>query len=162
MAEFGDGGFNAEAPENNPSVIPAGEYEAMLIKSAKTATKAGDGHYLKLEFQIVSGEFQNTHLFENLNVWLAETDEKKKKAVQIAKGNLSELCRAVGVLNPQRSEELHNKPLRIKVKVDEGNAQFGKQNRVTGFKPRNFTATPETATTTPSPAPAVPAGANPW
>jgi predicted RNA-binding protein YlxR (DUF448 family) len=142
MADFGAGGFNAQAPENNEGnqVIPAGEYDAVIVKSERKATKDGRGAYLSLDFQIVSGEFQNKHVFENLNIWLEESDEKKKTAVRIAKANLSELCRAVNVLNPKDSAELHNKPLRIRVVVDEGNAQYGKQNRIKGFKPRGFAA----------------------
>jgi hypothetical protein len=163
MADFGDGGFDSQAPENNDAnVIPGGEYDAVIVKSEKTATKDGKGHYLKLDFQIVSGECQNKHVFENLNIWLPETDDKKKTAVKIAKANLSEICRAVGVLNPKDSAELHGKPLRIKVIVDEGNAQFGKQNRIKGFKPRGFaapTAAPELAAAAPV---AAGATANPW
>lgn len=164
MAEFGNGGFNAEAPENNVSnIIPAGEYEAVIVKSEKTDCKPPKvGAYLKLDFQIVSGEQQNKHVFQNLNLWLPETSDKSKLAVQISKGHLSAICRAVGVLNPQRSEELHNKPLRIKVSVKEATGEYGPQNTITSFKPRGFSApAPEMAASAPVAAGAA-ASANPW
>lgn len=162
MAEFGDGGFNAEAPENNISnVIPAGEYEVVIVKSQKVDVKPPKvGAYLKLEFQIVNGEQQNKHVFHNLNIWLPETTENNKTAVQISKGHLSAICRAVGVLNPKDSAELHNKPLRIKVGVREAKGEYGPQNTITSFKPRGFAApaaAPEAA-----PVPVATGSANPW
>lgn len=164
MATFGDSGFDAQAPENNDAgnVIPAGEYCAVIVKSEKVSCKEpGAGEYLKLDFQIVEGEQQNKHVFENLNVWLAETTDKKKTAVKIAKANLSAICRAVGVLNPKDSSELHGKPLRIKVVVDEGNAQFGKQNRIKDYKPRGFAA-PQAAPPQQPVGAGVSSSANPW
>lgn len=161
MADFGSEGFNAEAPENNQSnVIPEGEYDAVIVKSEKTDCKPPKvGAYLKLDFQIVSGEHQNKHVFQNLNLWLPENSDNNKTAVQISKGQLSAICRAVGVLNPKKSEELHNKPLRIKVGVRPAKGEYGPQNTITGFKPRGFAAP------APSPAPVAAtasSSANPW
>jgi hypothetical protein len=136
MAEFGDSGFDATAKENQKvsNCLPAGEYPAVLVASEKKQTKDGSGHYLKMDFQITSGEFQNQHIFSNCNLWLALTDDKKRTAVQIAKGQLSELCRAVGVLNPKDSKELHGIPLMIKLNAKE-NGEYGMQNNITKFSP---------------------------
>ena len=134
MAELGEGGFDAEAPENQRtnSVVPAGEYPAIMIESEKKATNARDGHYLKTRFQIVSGEFQNRHIFKNFNLWLPA---HKEQALQIARGEFSEFCRSVGVANPKDSSELHDKPCMIKVKIRvDKSGQYDDQNDISGFK----------------------------
>lgn len=131
MADLG--GFDASKVDPNAGfpVLPAGDYDVVLVKSDKKATKDGNGAYLNLEFQILSGPHQNQRLFEMLNLW-----NKSEKAVQIARGTLSEICRAVGVLTPKDSSELHGKPLRAKVVITKSD-QYGDQNKIKSYKPRN-------------------------
>lgn len=131
---FGDSGFDATAPENQrtSSVVPAGEYPAIMIESERKPTNAGDGHYLKTRWQIVKGEFQNRQIFKNFNLWLPAS---KDKALQIARGEFSEFCRAVGVANPRDSSELHDKVCMIKVKVRvDKSGQYDDQNDIAGWK----------------------------
>lgn len=130
---FGDSGFDALAKENQRtnSVVPAGEYPMILVDSEKKATSKGDGSMLKCKFQIVSGEFQNRVVFKNFNLWLPS-----EQAVQIARGEFSELCRSVGVATPRDSSELHNKPVMGKVKIrKDKSGQYDDQNDIGGFKP---------------------------
>jgi len=147
---FGDSGFDATAPENQRvnSVVPAGEYPAILIESERRATNAGDGSYLKCRFQIVSGEFQNRIVFKNFNLWLPR---EKEQALKIARGEFSEFCRAVGIASPKDSSELHNKPCMIKVKVRIDKAgQYDDQNDISGFRPIGKQAAASSSTGVPS------------
>jgi hypothetical protein len=91
--------------------IPAGKYPAVIIKSETKSTKAGTGSYLQLTFQIVDGQFKGRQLCARLNL-----DNPNAQAVQIARAELSAICRAVGVSRPNDSVELHNLPLVIHVK----------------------------------------------
>lgn len=136
MADFGNDGFDSTAKENQKvnNALPAGEYHAVLVASEKKTTKDGSGAYLDCQFQIASGEFQNRRVMQKFNLWLALTDDKKRMAVQIAKGQLSELCRAVGVLNPKDSTELHGIPMMIKLNCKE-NGEYGMQNNITKISP---------------------------
>jgi hypothetical protein len=140
MVSLGESGFDANAKENQrvSSVIPAGEYVAMMVESERKPTNAGDGHYLKTKWQIVKGEFQNRIVFKNFNLWLPP---QKEQALQIARGEFSEFCRAVGVPNPRDSAELHNKPcvIKVKVRVDK-TGQYDDQNDIAGFKPTGTNA----------------------
>lgn len=130
MADLG--GFNAESPENNTAnVIPAGEYEAIIVSSEKKDTKKG-GQYLNIEFQVTKGPQQNRKHFEKLNIW-----NSNEQAVAIAKGTLSKICRAVGVLKPVDSSELHNKPMIIKLAVRDS-GEYGMQNSLKDVKARAF------------------------
>lgn len=126
-------GFDASKVEPNDfGTIPPGDYEACICNSEMKATKDGLGEYLNLEIQIVSGQYQNRKLFEKLNL-----RNKNETAVQIAKGTLSAICRAVGVLTPNDSAELHNKPFRITVGVRKNDYKGEMENHVKGFKPRS-------------------------
>ncbi|MBS0207536.1 MAG: DUF669 domain-containing protein [Planctomycetes bacterium] len=174
MGNFDDvGGFDANQHEPNQSfdVMPAGVYDAIICGSEMKATNDGRGKYLKLELQILNGTFQNRKLFDNLN--LLNAGAKKVETERIAKGTLSSICRAVNVLTPRDSSELHNKPLRIKVVVTKDDPQYGKQNRIKSYMPRGGNSGPATTAATPGnaptdgptqtqPAPAGNSGQRPW
>lgn len=125
-------GFDATKVEpNDYGTIPPGDYEACIVNSEMKATKDGTGQYLNLEIQIVGGQYQNRKLFEKLNL-----QNKNETAVQIAKGTLSAICRAVGVLTPNDSSDLHNKTFRITVGTRKREDNGEMENRIKSFKPR--------------------------
>ena len=105
--------FNAEAVE--PSVpfeaIPAGKYTAIITDSDLKETRSGNGRYLQLEFEITEGEYAGRKLWSRLNI-----ENPNPEAVKYARADLAAICRAVGVLHPGDSVELHNLPLRITVR----------------------------------------------
>ena len=117
--------FNATKvePMNDFSPIPTGEYTAVITASDMKDTKSGSGKYLQLTYQIVDGEYKNRLIFENIN--LINSNEV---AVQIAQKTLSSICHAVGVLHPKDSNELHDKPLMIKVGIRPASGEYGEQN----------------------------------
>ena len=124
-------GFDASKVE--PSVafepLPAGDYPVMIIDSKDKPTKRGDGKYLELKLQVASGKYQNRQIFDRLNL-----DNPNDEAVKIARATLSAICRAVNVLTPNDSSELHNRKLlaTVKVKPDQnGNPR----NEISGYKP---------------------------
>lgn len=127
-------GFDARTVEPRAAYqpLPPGEYEACIVASEMMATKDGNGSYLKLTFQIVNGEFKNRTLTELLNLKNAN-----KTTVQIAEGTLSAICRAVGVMTPADSSELHNKTMRITVAVKKRGENDELRNEIKGYKPRS-------------------------
>ena len=161
MADLG--GFNAnEVEPNQPfEVIPAGDYKCVLVASEIKATNDGEGKFLKMELQICAGEFINRKLFDRLNLW-----NKSEKAVAIARGTLSAICRAVNVLTPKDSSELHNKPLLVRVAVTENEyqGQKRKQNEVKGYKPIGAAPAPQPSAPPVDAQQPIAAGANtrPW
>lgn len=145
------GSFDAEKVEPNSGFdpMPAGDYEAIIVSSELKETKSQPpGKYLKLELQILSGQFQNRKVWDQLN--LVNHGANKEKTEQIAKGTLSAICRAVNVLTPKNSSELHNKPLRITLKIED-DPQYGKKNVVKGYKPRQAGPTTNSLITTQNP-----------
>ena len=125
--------LNFDANEVEPNVgrdfepIPKGDYIATIMASEMTPTKAGTGEYLKLEFAILEGEHRNRRLWANLNL-----DNPSEKAVAIARGELSAICRAVNVFKPSDSFELHGIPLGITVKHEKYRDKT--QERISGYK----------------------------
>lgn len=116
---------NFDANNVDPSValdpIPAGKYIAVITETEMKPTKAGGGKYLQLTFQIIDGEYKGRLVWARLNL-----ENKSEMTVKIARGELSAICRAVGVMAPKDSIELHNIPLEINVglKKRDDNGEF--------------------------------------
>jgi len=127
-------GFDARNVEPNAAfeVIAPGDYEAVIVASEMKTTKNGSGAYLELQLKIISGKYQNRTIKDRLNL-----HNQSAQTVQIAQGTLSAICRAVGVLTPADSSELHMKPLRITVAVKKRSDTNEMQAEIKGYKPRS-------------------------
>jgi hypothetical protein len=108
--------------------IPAGTYPAVIIESTIKPTKAGTGSYLELTFRITDGKYKDRLLWSRLNL-----QNPSDAAVRRARAELSAICRAVGVMVPADSVELHDRPLVIHVRCRrwEDTGEF--VNDVVGF-----------------------------
>ena len=126
-------GFDANEVEPNAPLeaIPAGKYMAAITESEMKATKTGNGSYLQLTFTIVEGEHKGRILWARLNL-----NNPNATAVKIARGELSAVCRAVGVMRPKDSVELHNIPLVITVKVKKRQDTGELTNEIKGYEPK--------------------------
>lgn len=123
-------GFNANdyEPLGDFEAIPAGNYSAMATDSETKKTKAGTGSYLQLVWEIIDGPHAGRKLWSRLNL-----DNPNSKAVEIAKRELSSICRAIGVFNPGDSQELHNIPVVLKVGVEKRKDTGEMTNRIKGY-----------------------------
>lgn len=123
-------GFNANNVEPTTVLdpLPAGKYLAAITASEMKATKKGDGNFLELEFTILEGEFKGRKVWDRLCI-----NHPKDITQKIARGNLSAICRAVGVMQPRDSVELHNLPLVIAVKCKRRDDTGDFTNEVKGF-----------------------------
>lgn len=126
-------GFDANQiePTTTFEPIPAGKYTAVITASEMKPNKAGTGQYLELTFTIIEGEHQNRQLWARLNL-----EHPSEQAVKISRGQLSAICRAVGVLQPRDSVELHNLPLMITVKCKRREDTGDITNEITNFTKR--------------------------
>ncbi|GIK54155.1 MAG: hypothetical protein BroJett014_31280 [Planctomycetota bacterium] len=105
-------GFNANEVDPNVAFepLPPGEYLAVVVASEMKPTKNGAGEYLQLELEVIDGPHKGRKVWDRLML-----KHSNSQTVAIAKGTLSALCRAVGVLVPRDSSELHNLPVVVKV-----------------------------------------------
>jgi len=92
------------------------------------ATKKGDGSFLELEFTVLEGEYRGRKVWDRLCI-----NHPKDITQKIARGNLSAICRAVGVMQPRDSVELHNLPLVIVVKCKRRDDSCDIDNVIKGF-----------------------------
>ena len=127
--------LNFNANEVDPSVsfepVPAGKYVAAITNSEMKATKEGTGSYLELVFTIIEGSHKDRNLWARLNL-----NNANQTAVQIARAELSAICRAVGVMQPRDSFELHNLPLLITVKTKAREDTGELTNEIKGYAKR--------------------------
>jgi hypothetical protein len=125
--------FTFNAAEVEPSapagVIPAGTYLAQVTESDLKMLKSGNGDGLSLTFSILDGEFKNRKVWTNLNV-----RHTNPEAQRIGQQQLSTLCHALGVLNMTDTAQLHNRPVKIRVKIRK-DEQYGDKNEVAGYEP---------------------------
>lgn len=153
--------FNAEGVDTTSQfdAIPAGDYEAMVTASQEKTTKDGGGSYLELTLEIQGGQFQGRRLWDRLNL-----QNRNPKAVEIAQKQLAQLCHATGVLQLNDSEQLHNRPVIVKVSAKHDDYAGEIRNEVKGYKSKAANASqggfqaPRAA----APAAAPKAGALPW
>lgn len=130
-------GFNAHEvePTTEFDPLPAGKYLTVITDSEYKPTKSGSGHYLQLAFQVIEGPYKGRFIWSRLNL-----DNANATAVQIARAELSALCRAVGVMTPRDSVELHNLPLVITVKCKKRDDTDEITNEIKGYAKKEAAA----------------------
>lgn len=144
--------LNFNAAQYEPSTgamdpIPAGWYNAAVDESELKPTKTPGGAYLQLRFTVLDGKHANRKLYVRLNIRNANP-----VAQEIAYKDLSAICHAVGIMNLGASEQLHNIPMKVRVKVRPATGDYEASNEITTFKNINEqvemadASTPATAT----------------
>jgi hypothetical protein len=133
--------------EDGFSPIPPGIYLAVISNSEIKQTKAGDGEYIKLEFKVVGGDYNGRMIWTNLHRKNPSVD-----AVEIGQKNLAKICRAVGKPAIENTCQLHDIPLKIKVKIERAKGDYPPQNKIVSYASENDGALPEMQ------APVLPAG----
>lgn len=148
-------GFNAadHEPHSGFDPIPSGKYLCAITGSEMKMTKHGDARYLELELQVLDGPFRNRRLWDRLNI-----ENPSERAQSIALGTLSAICRAVGVMAPRDSIELHDRPLLVSVGQERRSDSTEHQNVIRSYAPAPGS---DRAPGTGSPSPEAPSGGGP-
>lgn len=126
--------LNFDATQVQPNdgqlgAMPAGWYNVMIDQSEMKPTKGGEGAYLELRMNVLDGACQGRKLFSRLNL-----KNSNPVAQEIAYKDLSAIAHAVGVLQIQDSGQLHNIPLKVKVKVRAASSEYEASNDITAYK----------------------------
>lgn len=134
---------------------PTGWYLAVMEKSEMKPNSSGTGNYLETIFSVIDGVFKDTKIYHLLNL-----DNPNEKAMQIAYGQLSAICHSVNYLVIQNdTSELHNKPLKINVKLVEAEGNYAEKNEIKAFKPTSHETPPSPTKHEPKAAAAAPKAA---
>lgn len=148
---------NAEA-QQDIGPLPTGEYTAVIVDSDMKPTSNNNGHYLELVYQVTDGECAGRKVWVRLNL-----DNPNPKTVEIANRQFAAIREATGVINPDDSVQLHNKPHVIRVEfipsgTVKGNKTYDRDSnevrawkRLDGATPIGTPATAQPAAKTPPP-----------
>lgn len=142
-------GFNpAEVEPSAPiELLPSGDYPIILVE---TDLAKKDSGAVQFEFcvQVTEGQYQNRRVYSQQNY-----TKKDGSPNAIGRGQVSQICRCVGVMNPKDTSELHHKRLVAKVGVEKSDG-YDPKNVVKGFKPYQPTvASPPAASSAPAGSP---------
>ena len=107
-------GFNAQNvdPTFGFDPLPAGPYSVVIEKSEQRVGAASGFQYVALTLAVIDGECKGRKLFVNLNLGHGKANVKARSEAE-----LSAICRAVGVMTPNDTGELENKPFAIDVSL---------------------------------------------
>lgn len=141
MAHLNNFDANKVEPTADFDPIPAGQYVAVITDSQMKPTKNGTGEYLEMTFQVIDGDYKNRLLWARLCL-----NHAKDITAKIARGHLAAICKAVGVLTPRDSAELHNLPLVVKVTLKKRTDTGELTNEIKSFSARETRTTPVAGT----------------
>ncbi len=115
--------------------IPSGWYNCIMIGSEMKPTEKPGGMYLETTNEVIDGAYKGRKVFDRLNL-----QNSNPVAVEIAYKQLSAICHAVGVIQVANSQQLHNRPMQVKVSlraagVNQSNGTaYDANNEVKGYK----------------------------
>ncbi len=132
MAHLNGFDANEVEPNTNFDPIPAGKYLAIIVASEIKPTRNGKGEYLQLELDILDGPHKGRKIWDRLVI-----KHPSEQTVKIARGTLSSICRAVSVMAPRDSAELHNLPLIVSVGLKKRDDTGELTNTVKGYAKRD-------------------------
>jgi len=136
--------------------LPAGWYTCTISQAELKETKAGNGQYIKLRYDITGPSHQGRVVFGNLNIKNANP-----KAEEIGRQQLGEIMRAIGLAKVADTDQLIGGQISIKLDIKQ-DAQYGASNEVRGFKSVSGSVAPS-VTAAPTSAPAATGkAAPPW
>jgi hypothetical protein len=81
---------DAEDLREGFKAVPPGDYQLYMESSERKTNKKETGEYLACVFVVAGGEYENSKIFCNFNLWNTNTE-----AVRIAKAQWRALCEAV-------------------------------------------------------------------
>lgn len=144
------------------SLLPIGDYTAMIVKSSFGPTAAGNGQVAKLELDILEGQHKGRKIFSNLCLKHANPQTEN-----IANAHFQELLLALGKERTNRLSVLHNIPLTVKVTLSQDKKTGKDQNNYSFKKLGGGDASPprQQAQYAPPPqntAPSAPPASRPW
>jgi hypothetical protein len=148
-----------ELPQGNTGnfePLPAGWYTVTITQAELKSTKAGNGQYIKLRYDVTGPTHKGRVVFGNLNI-----KNPNPKAEEIGRIDLGNIMRAIGLAKVTDTDQLIGNSLSIKLDI-KTDPQYGASNEVKGYKSLSGSAAP-VAQMSPSPlASSTAKAAPPW
>ena len=116
MASLGQIYQQADMPESTFTPIPAGWYMASVKESELKDTKAGDGKYINIQWEILGPAHEGRIIFDRINI--QNNGPNKDTVIRIGLQQLGSIMRACGLPKVQNTDELIGVRCEIKVDID--------------------------------------------
>lgn len=130
MADLGTTFKVDELPKSNGyDLIPAGWYRAMIYDAELRNTKSGTGTYINMRFDITDQTCNGKVVFANINI-----KNDNAKAEEIARQQLGDIMRAIGLTQLSSTDQLVGRDLMIKVTIKPETDDFPARNEIKGYK----------------------------
>ena len=106
---------NVEETSGAFSIIPAGNYKAVIVADRLVSNKANTGKILEFKVQLTDGPNAGETIVDRLNL-----SNPSAVAQKIGQGTLKRICSLTGTsFPPNDTTSLYGKPLSVKVDVEE-------------------------------------------
>lgn len=151
-----------ELPQGNGNYepLPPGWYHANITGAELKSTKAGNGQYIAVRYDITGPTHQGRVVFGNLNI-----KNPNPKAEEIGRQQLGEIMRAIGLAKVTDTDQLIGGSLQIKLEIRQQEG-YEPSNDVKGYKATSGSVPTPAAASAPAQAAAAPAAsgkaAPPW
>jgi hypothetical protein len=119
---------SVEVSTNTYEPVPAGWYSVRVNDADLRTTKAGNGQYIAVRYDIVGPSHEGRVVWGNLNI-----KNPSSKAEEIGRQQLAELMVAVGLKKVSDTDQLIGGELSIKLAIRKSD-EYGDSNDVKGFK----------------------------
>lgn len=113
---------------NSYEPLPAGWYHVNVTGAELKNTKAGNGQYIAVRYDVTGPTHQGRVVFGNLNI-----KNPNPKAEEIGRQQLGELMRAIGLAKVTDTDQLIGGSLQIKLEIRQQEG-YEPNNEVKGFK----------------------------
>lgn len=122
--------FEADSlPQGNSyEPLPAGWYHVNVTGAELKNTKAGNGQYIAVRYDVTGPTHQGRVVFGNLNI-----KNPNPKAEEIGRQQLGELMRAIGLARVTDTDQLIGGSLQIKLEIRQQEG-YEPSNDVKGYK----------------------------
>lgn len=147
-------------PATSFDPLPAGWYAMQAIETEVRGNSSGTGTLACFTFEVMEAhhpEHKGRRVWSYLNI-----THQKQTVQEIGMRELAALCRACGKDQVERTSELLNTPIAVKVGIRAARGEYDASNETKGFEPigQRFT---QAASSSPTPSKAAPAGgSSPW
>jgi len=137
------------AEQSDFAPLPDGIYSVVMDDSQLKANKNNAGQHLAFRLQVIDGAHNGRLIWGNINV-----QNPNATAEKIGRGQLAAICKAVGIMNPQDSAELHDKPFKVKLGLRKDDAT---RNEPKAFFPIDYKSVEDAGDAADVPQPPAPA-----
>jgi len=160
VAKFGFDVSEVEmtAPPTSYEPIPEGEYVLKAVEAEEKPTKAGDGSYIKVKFEVTKGTYASRLIWQNFN-----HNNPSERAQNIGRQQLIGWATACGKPGAEDTDKLLDKPFNALVVIEKGTGGYSDSNSIKTFLSGAAESVPKAAPkAAPKPAPAAAKTGNPW